>query len=65
LRGAARAGPGRTGRGRRPGGGAVAGAPGSLLGPFGGYKKSGIGRELSMHGMELYTEVKNVYVDLS
>jgi len=40
------------------------GGPG-VLGPFGGYKKSGIGRELSMHGMELYTEVKNVYVDLS
>ena len=40
------------------------GGPG-VLGPFGGYKKSGLGRELSMHGMELYTEVKNVYVDLS
>lgn len=40
------------------------GGPG-VLGPFGGYKKSGIGRELSMHGMELYTEVKNVYIDLS
>jgi betaine-aldehyde dehydrogenase len=32
--------------------------------PFGGYKQSGIGRELGMYGMELYTEVKNVYVDL-
>ncbi|MEX1157951.1 MAG: aldehyde dehydrogenase family protein [Thermomicrobiales bacterium] len=40
------------------------GGPG-VLGPFGGYKKSGLGRELGMHGMELYTEVKNVYVDLS
>jgi acyl-CoA reductase-like NAD-dependent aldehyde dehydrogenase len=40
------------------------GGPG-VLGPFGGYKKSGLGRELSMHGMELYTEVKNVYIDLS
>jgi acyl-CoA reductase-like NAD-dependent aldehyde dehydrogenase len=40
------------------------GGPG-VFGPFGGYKKSGIGRELSMHGMELYTQVKNVYVDLS
>ncbi len=40
------------------------GGPG-VLGPFGGYKKSGIGRELSMHGMDLYTEVKNVYIDLS
>lgn len=40
------------------------GGPG-VFGPFGGYKKSGIGRELGMHGMELYTQVKNVYVDLS
>lgn len=40
------------------------GSPG-VFGPFGGYKRSGLGRELSMHGMELYTEVKNVYVDLN
>ncbi len=33
--------------------------------PFGGYKQSGIGRELGMHGLQLYTEVKNVFVDLS
>ncbi len=33
--------------------------------PFGGYKMSGIGRELGMHAVELYTEVKNVFVDLS
>jgi betaine-aldehyde dehydrogenase len=33
--------------------------------PFGGYKRSGIGRELGMHALELYTEVKNVFVDLS
>jgi betaine-aldehyde dehydrogenase len=33
--------------------------------PFGGYKQSGIGRELGMHALSLYTEVKNVYVDLS
>jgi betaine-aldehyde dehydrogenase len=31
--------------------------------PFGGYKQSGIGRELGIHGMLLYTEVKNIYVD--
>jgi acyl-CoA reductase-like NAD-dependent aldehyde dehydrogenase len=36
-----------------------------VFAPFGGYKKSGSGRELSMHGLELYTQVKNVYVDLS
>ena len=33
--------------------------------PFGGYKMSGTGRELGMHAIELYTELKNVYVDLS
>jgi acyl-CoA reductase-like NAD-dependent aldehyde dehydrogenase len=33
--------------------------------PFGGYKMSGVGRELGMHALELYTEVKNVYLDLS
>jgi acyl-CoA reductase-like NAD-dependent aldehyde dehydrogenase len=32
--------------------------------PFGGYKSSGIGRELGMHALDLYTEVKNVFVDL-
>jgi acyl-CoA reductase-like NAD-dependent aldehyde dehydrogenase len=32
--------------------------------PFGGFKQSGIGRELGMYGLELYTEVKNVYIDL-
>jgi acyl-CoA reductase-like NAD-dependent aldehyde dehydrogenase len=29
--------------------------------PFGGYKQSGIGREMGMHAANLYTEVKNVY----
>ena len=33
--------------------------------PFGGYKMSGIGRELGMHALELYTELKNVFVDLT
>jgi acyl-CoA reductase-like NAD-dependent aldehyde dehydrogenase len=32
--------------------------------PFGGYKASGIGRELSMHALDEYTEVKNVFVEL-
>jgi betaine-aldehyde dehydrogenase len=32
--------------------------------PFGGYKRSGIGRELGMHALHLYTEVKNVFVSL-
>ena len=29
--------------------------------PFGGFKQSGIGRELGPHALEHYTEVKNVY----
>ncbi|GBC87409.1 Putative aldehyde dehydrogenase AldA [bacterium HR12] len=29
--------------------------------PFGGFKRSGIGREMGMHAVHLYTEVKNVY----
>jgi betaine-aldehyde dehydrogenase len=32
--------------------------------PFGGYKQSGVGRELGMEALELYTELKNVFVDL-
>jgi len=32
--------------------------------PFGGSKKSGLGRELGMHALALYTEVKNVFIDL-
>jgi betaine-aldehyde dehydrogenase len=33
--------------------------------PFGGYKMSGVGRENGMHAYEAYTQIKNVYVDLS
>ncbi len=33
--------------------------------PFGGYKMSGIGRELGMSALELYTETKNVFIDIS
>lgn len=29
--------------------------------PFGGYKKSGFGREMGMHAIQLYTEVKTVF----
>jgi acyl-CoA reductase-like NAD-dependent aldehyde dehydrogenase len=32
--------------------------------PFGGYKMSGIGRELGMAALDLYTETKNVFIDL-
>jgi len=33
--------------------------------PFGGYKQSGFGREMSMHAIEHYTQVKSVWVDLN
>jgi aldehyde dehydrogenase (NAD+) len=33
--------------------------------PFGGYKQSGFGREMSMHALEHYTQVKSVWVDLN
>jgi len=32
--------------------------------PFGGYKQSGFGRELSQHALDYYTQVKAVWVDL-
>jgi aldehyde dehydrogenase (NAD+) len=32
--------------------------------PFGGYKQSGFGREMGMHALESYTQVKSVWVDL-
>ena len=30
--------------------------------PFGGFKQSGFGRELGMHGLDGYSEVKNVFI---
>ena len=33
--------------------------------PFGGYKQSGFGREMSMHALEHYTQIKSVWIDLS
>jgi acyl-CoA reductase-like NAD-dependent aldehyde dehydrogenase len=32
---------------------------------FGGYKQSGYGRELSMHALEYYTQIKSVWVNLN
>lgn len=37
----------------------------STFTPFGGMKKSGIGRELGMNALDLYTELKNVIIDIS
>jgi len=33
--------------------------------PFGGYKQSGFGRELGMHALEHYTQIKSVWVDMN
>jgi betaine-aldehyde dehydrogenase len=33
--------------------------------PFGGFRQSGIGRELSRHGLDLYVQTKNVVIGLS
>jgi aldehyde dehydrogenase (NAD+) len=32
--------------------------------PFGGYKQSGYGRELGQYALDLYTQIKSVWVDL-
>ena len=59
----------RTARRMRLGMVAVNGLPSassqSLFAPFGGTKRSGLGRELGMDGLAFYTEIKNVFVDLA
>ena len=37
----------------------------NCVAPFGGYKQSGLGRELASYGLDAYTEVKHVHVDLT
>ncbi len=34
------------------------------ISPFGGYKESGFGRELGKYALELYTQIKTVYIKL-
>jgi aldehyde dehydrogenase (NAD+) len=34
------------------------------ISPFGGYKQSGIGRELGKYAIDLYTQIKSVYIKL-
>jgi betaine-aldehyde dehydrogenase len=34
-----------------------------LQAPFGGYRQSGLGRELGMHAMDSYSEIKNIYFE--
>ncbi|HLK87558.1 MAG TPA: aldehyde dehydrogenase family protein [Candidatus Binataceae bacterium] len=34
------------------------------ISPFGGYKQSGFGRELGKYALELYTQIKTVYIKL-
>ncbi len=36
-----------------------------LEGPFGGVKRSGLGRELGLQALDAYTEWKSVYIDVS
>jgi len=48
----------RTGQVSINGGGAAPGSP--FMGPFGGYKRSGIGREWGDEGLNAYTELKNL-----
>jgi len=33
--------------------------------PWGGYKQSGVGRELGVHGIEDYVEIKHIYLNLA
>jgi acyl-CoA reductase-like NAD-dependent aldehyde dehydrogenase len=43
----------------------IATQPAPSEAPWGGYKQSGVGRELGAHGIEDYLEAKHIYVNLS
>ena len=43
----------------------TAGALGVPVMPFGGYKQSGIGRELGLEGMEMFLETKSIAIKLN
>ena len=34
-----------------------------LQAPFGGFKQSGLGRELGMHALDHYSEIKTIYFE--
>lgn len=59
----------RVARAMRTGMVAVNGLPSasktSIFAPFGGYKQSGIGRELGLEALGFYTEIKNLVIDLA
>ncbi|MBV1885868.1 MAG: aldehyde dehydrogenase [Parvibaculaceae bacterium] len=38
---------------------------GDISMPFGGYKQSGIGRDLSLHAYDKYTQLKSTYIELT
>lgn len=59
----------RTARAMRAGSVAVNGLPSAsmhaLFTPFGGYRRSGVGRELGLAAIDFYTELKTITLDLA